>query len=180
MARCAALVAAGARENFVWARLGDVAAEFMAAIRDEEVYVACADGEIVGVAALYRPGSFVHYLFVDKAWRSRGLGGDLLAVVGALASSPVSLKVDAENLRAREFYEREAWSPSRKAVTRTARAGCGWAGPTSAAADAVACAARLETAGPVAQKVAYDFETRPHPSSGDPRLRRHSSADDRC
>jgi GNAT superfamily N-acetyltransferase len=105
--RCAALVAAGARENFVWARLGDVAAEFMASVRDEEVYVACADGEIVGVAALYRPGSFVHYLFIEEAWRSRGLGGDLLAVVGSLASGPISLKVDAQNLRAREFYERE-------------------------------------------------------------------------
>jgi GNAT superfamily N-acetyltransferase len=105
--RCAALVDTGARENFVWARLGDVAAEFMAYVRDEEVYVACADGEIVGVAALYRPGNFVHYLFVARGWRSRGLGGDLLAVVGSLAGGPISLKVDAQNLRAREFYERE-------------------------------------------------------------------------
>lgn len=107
MGECAALVARGARENFVWARLGDVAVEFMTASRDEEVYVALAGGEIIGVAALYRPGNFVHYLFVDEGWRSQGVGGDLLAVVGTLAGGPISLKVDAQNLRAREFYERE-------------------------------------------------------------------------
>ena len=107
LAHCAALVARGAKENFVWARLGNVAAEFMAYSRDEEVYVACDAGEIVGVAALYRPGNFVHYLFVETGWRSQGIGGDLLAVVGSLAGGPISLKVDAANLRAREFYERE-------------------------------------------------------------------------
>jgi GNAT superfamily N-acetyltransferase len=84
-----------------------VAAEFLAYSHDEEVYVARADGRIVGVCALYRPGNFVHYLFVETGWRSHGIGGDLLAVVGSLAGGPISLKVDAENYRAREFYERE-------------------------------------------------------------------------
>lgn len=107
LADCAALVDRGARDNFVWARLGNVAAEFMAAARDEEVYIARDGVDIVGVAAFYRPGNFIHYLFVDDGWRSRGIGGDLLAVVGSLAGAPVSLKVDAQNLRAREFYERE-------------------------------------------------------------------------
>jgi GNAT superfamily N-acetyltransferase len=107
LAACAGLVARGARENFTWARLGNVAAEFMANARDEEVYVACEGDQIVAVAALFRPGNFVHYLFVETGWRSRGIGGDLLAVVGSLAGGPISLKVDAENFRAREFYERE-------------------------------------------------------------------------
>ncbi|HET9159867.1 MAG TPA: GNAT family N-acetyltransferase [Caulobacteraceae bacterium] len=107
LAECANLVARGAKENFVWAHLGNVAAEFMANSRDEEVYVASADDQIIGVCALFRPGNFVHYLFVESGWRSRGVGGDLLAVVGSLAGGPISLKVDAENHRARDFYERE-------------------------------------------------------------------------
>lgn len=86
---------------------GDVASQFMAASRDEEVYVACEAGDLIGVASLYRPGDFIHYLFVDRDRRCSGVGADLLAVVGSLADGPVSLKVDAENMRARAFYERE-------------------------------------------------------------------------
>jgi hypothetical protein len=71
LAECAQLVARGARENFVWARLGDVAVEFMTASRDEEVYVARAGGEIIGVAALYRPGNFVHYCSSFRAGAAR-------------------------------------------------------------------------------------------------------------
>ncbi|MDB5453574.1 MAG: acetyltransferase [Caulobacteraceae bacterium] len=111
LAACAALVARGARENFNWAQLGNVAAEFMTASRDEEVYVACDGGQIIAVAALYRPGNFVHYLFVETGWSSCGIGGDLLAVVGSLSGGPLSLKVDAQNMRAREFYEREGLVP---------------------------------------------------------------------
>lgn len=104
---CANLVARGARETFTWMKLGDVALEFMAHTRDEEVYVAIDGGVIVGVAALYRPNSFVHYLFVEAGHRSTGVGGDLLAVVGSLADAPISLKVQIMNLRGRAFYERE-------------------------------------------------------------------------
>jgi GNAT superfamily N-acetyltransferase len=84
-----------------------VAVEFLHASRDEEIYVALDGERIIGVAALYRPGNFVHYLFVEKGYRSLGVGGDLLAVVGTLSGGPISLKVDAMNLRARDFYERE-------------------------------------------------------------------------
>ena len=104
-------MAQGARETFTWLKLGDTAAEFLQHARDEEVYVATFGGRIVGVASLYRPGSFIHYLFVEKEWRSRGVGGDLLAVVGSLANGPISLKVQARNLRGRAFYEREGLVP---------------------------------------------------------------------
>lgn len=107
VAECAGLVARGAQDNFTWAKLGNVAAEFMAYARDEEIYVASEGGQIIGVCAFYRPGNFIHYLFVETGWRSQGIGGDLMAVVGSLAGGPISLKVDAENHRARDFYERE-------------------------------------------------------------------------
>ena len=82
--------------------------DFLQAARSEEVYVAVEDGRILGLAAFYRPQNFLHSLYVDV--RNRGIGKRLLDHVSAVASGPVSLKVQAPNKLAQLFYEREGFT----------------------------------------------------------------------
>jgi ribosomal protein S18 acetylase RimI-like enzyme len=82
--------------------------EFLRAVRDEEIYVAVEDGRIVGLAGFYRPMRFIHSLYVTD--RGRGIGKALLDVLGAVAGGPISLKVQAQNLRAQAFYAREGFT----------------------------------------------------------------------
>jgi len=82
--------------------------DFLRAAREEEVYVAIEAGRLLGLAAFYRPQNFLHSLYVDA--RGRGVGRRLLNHVLLVAEpGPVSLKVQAPNLRAQAFYEREGF-----------------------------------------------------------------------
>ena len=81
--------------------------DFLRAARDEEIYVAVEDGRILGLAGFYRPQDFLHSLYVAE--RGRGVGKALLDHVSASASGPLSLKVQAPNLRAQAFYRREGF-----------------------------------------------------------------------
>jgi ribosomal protein S18 acetylase RimI-like enzyme len=81
--------------------------DFLRAASDEEIYVAVEHGRILGVAAFYPPQNFLHSLYVDD--RGRGVGKALLDHVAARADGPLSLKVQAPNLRAQAFYRREGF-----------------------------------------------------------------------
>jgi ribosomal protein S18 acetylase RimI-like enzyme len=81
--------------------------DFLRAAQEEEIFVAVEDGAIVGLAALYRPQNFLHSLYVES--RGRGVGKALLDRVAADAAGPLSLKVQAPNVRAQAFYRREGF-----------------------------------------------------------------------
>jgi GNAT superfamily N-acetyltransferase len=81
--------------------------DFLRAAREEEVYVATDGGRIVGIAALFRPQNFLHSLYVEA--RGAGVGKALLDHVASLADGPLSLKVQAPNVRAQAFYRREGF-----------------------------------------------------------------------
>jgi GNAT superfamily N-acetyltransferase len=108
LGRCADLYVKVLRETFTWLPPDRHREEdFLRAAREEEIYVAVAGGEILGLAALYRPQSFLHSLYVDV--RGRGVGAALLDLVTARADGPLSLKVQEPNARARAFYAREGF-----------------------------------------------------------------------
>jgi GNAT superfamily N-acetyltransferase len=99
-----------ANQAMPWlARETQDAAAFLAAAADETVWVAAAEGRLVGLAALYAPDSFLHMLFVDAAWQGRGVGRALLDTVAAAAAGPLSLKVQHRNAAARRFYARSGF-----------------------------------------------------------------------
>ena len=83
------------------------AADFLEHAREEEVYAAFEAGELLGIAAFYRPANFLHSLYVER--RGRGVGKALLNHVCRTADGPVSLKVQEANVRARAFYRREGF-----------------------------------------------------------------------
>lgn len=81
--------------------------EFLASVRDEEIYVAVEGGRILGIAGFYRPLNFLHSLYVAE--RGRGVGKLLIDHLSAIADGPISLKVQEPNRRAQAFYEREGF-----------------------------------------------------------------------
>lgn len=106
---CADLYVRVLRDTFTWQPAERHRREdFLQAARSEEIYVAAEDGRILGLAAFYRPQNFLHSLYVDD--RRRGIGKALLDHVSAVASGPVSLKVQAPNKLAQLFYEREGFT----------------------------------------------------------------------
>jgi ribosomal protein S18 acetylase RimI-like enzyme len=81
--------------------------DFLRAAKDEEVFVAVDHGQIIGIAAFFRPQNFLHSLYVDA--RGGGVGKALLDHIRASTDAPISLKVQAPNLRAQAFYRREGF-----------------------------------------------------------------------
>jgi GNAT superfamily N-acetyltransferase len=106
---CAALYEKVLAETFTWVRPDRLptAEDFISDAEDEDVYVALVDDELVGIAAFDASANFLHSLFVAR--RGHGVGKALLDHVSARANGPVSLKVQAPNLRAESFYRREGF-----------------------------------------------------------------------
>lgn len=109
LAACADLYVKVLRETFTWLPPERHRREdFLRSAADEEIYVAVDGGRIVGLAGFYPPQSFLHSLYVDR--RGVGVGKALLDHVAARAKAPLSLKVQAPNLRAQAFYRREGFA----------------------------------------------------------------------
>ena len=81
--------------------------DFLRAAPEEEIYVAIEGDRIVGIAGFFRPQNFLHSLYVES--RRRGIGKALLDHVARMADGPLSLKVQAPNLKAQAFYRREGF-----------------------------------------------------------------------
>ena len=103
---CAALYERVGNATFVWRpKNWFKAADFLQFAKDEMVYLAEANGQMLGILSLYRPERFVHCLYVDLPAQGLGVGTALLAHAGKEARGPLSLKVDAPNTRALAFYK---------------------------------------------------------------------------
>ena len=105
---CADLYVRVLAETFTWLPPDRHQREdFLRAAKEEEIYVAVEKARVLGLAAFFRPQNFLHSLYVDT--REHGVGKALLAHVAAQADGPISLKVQAPNLRAQAFYRREGF-----------------------------------------------------------------------
>lgn len=108
LAVCAELYVRVLTDTFTWVPPERHRAEdFLAAARNEEIFVAIEANRIVGLAALYAPQAFLHSLYVTE--RGRGIGKALLHHVIAAAGDRLSLKCQAANKGAQAFYVREGF-----------------------------------------------------------------------
>ena len=67
--------------------------------------VAVAAGAVIGMLATYP--TTIDQLFLDPAWKGRGVGKALLAEAKRLAPGGFTLWANTANAPAREFYERQ-------------------------------------------------------------------------
>ena len=99
-----------------WAPADELTAEAIRpSFEAEEVYVAIRLWRIVGFASWYRPDNFLHSLFVRTP--GRGVGSALLAHVGGLVETPLTLKCSEHNVAALAFYDRKGWTEIERGVT---------------------------------------------------------------
>ena len=105
---CADLYVRVLSETFTWlAPERHRREDFLRAAKEEEIYVAVEGTRLLGLAAFFRPQNFLHSLYIEA--RGGGIGKALLDHVAAQADGPLSLKVQAPNLRAQAFYRREGF-----------------------------------------------------------------------
>ena len=83
------------------------------AILKSEVYVAESDNTVVGFIGLQ--DDFIAGLFIDRNFRSQGIGKQLLDKVKQHHDS-VSLLVYADNIRAFAFYEGKGFAAVRRSL----------------------------------------------------------------
>ena len=79
----------------------------------KEVYVAESDNAVVGFIGLQ--DDFIAGLFIDRNFRSQGIGKQLLDKAKQHHDS-LSLLVYADNIRAFAFYEREGFAAVRRSL----------------------------------------------------------------
>jgi len=102
---CAALYERVGNATFTWRpKNWFKAADFLRFAKEEIVFVAEANGRILGLLSLFGPESFVHCLYVEAEAQGLGVGSALIAHVGRDSRHPLSLKVDEPNKRALTFY----------------------------------------------------------------------------
>lgn len=82
-------------------------AYFCAQLRERECQVAVQDDNAVGFA-IFGDG-WLHHLYVDPAWQSRGIGTALLSAAKSRSEIGLQLWAFQANTGARRFYERHAF-----------------------------------------------------------------------
>ena len=88
-----------------------VLSDFEASTREEDLFVAEVAGRIRGLVAMYRPGCFVHHLYVDPGYHRQGIGLALLALALRHCGGTGELKCDEANRTAHTFYLAAGWRP---------------------------------------------------------------------
>ncbi|MCB9892874.1 MAG: GNAT family N-acetyltransferase [Planctomycetes bacterium] len=98
------------RETFHWTdpalfRLED----FDLQTEGESLLLAEMDGTIAGFISWWPPENFVHHLYVDSAFKRRGIGRALLDTVLESLDGPARLKCQTRNEQAVRFYKARGW-----------------------------------------------------------------------
>jgi ribosomal protein S18 acetylase RimI-like enzyme len=99
------------REAFHWNdpaiyRLED----FDAQTEGERMLVGEIDGEVAGFISWWAPENFIHHLYIDAAFKRRGLGRALLDACLQCMERPAQLKCVSRNAPALAFYKALGWN----------------------------------------------------------------------
>jgi ribosomal protein S18 acetylase RimI-like enzyme len=76
---------------------------------DEDIWVATRNNEIAGFMAVWPTDAFIHHLYIDAAYRGKGIGKTLLALAAQTYPAPLILKCLVKNEPAVQFYRALNW-----------------------------------------------------------------------
>ncbi|MBV9418701.1 MAG: GNAT family N-acetyltransferase [Alphaproteobacteria bacterium] len=130
VAEAAQLYVRSGRHAFTWRAPGHFKAEdFIRFAEEEEVWLALMGGDapersreaarqsnneaanlpLLGILSVFRPGRFIHCLYVDPDAQGLGVGRALVERVRKDVGGPLTLKLDVPNRKAIAFYESTGW-----------------------------------------------------------------------
>lgn len=82
---------------------------FEDATEGEKIYAAFLGGKLAGLASVWEPDRFIHYLFVDLSARHKGVGAALVSRLAEIYGPPLTLKCLVKNEGAMAFYRATGW-----------------------------------------------------------------------
>ena len=74
----------------------------------EHLYVATLDGSVVGIASVWEPDCYIHFLFVDSQIRNHRIGSTLISRLYEIYGS-LTLKCLVANKVGMAFYRATGW-----------------------------------------------------------------------
>ncbi len=83
--------------------------DFKNALTGEVVYEAIADEETIAFISFWEPDNFIHYLFVNPLYQSKGIGLQLITYLSEIYGKPLGLKCLLENADAVRFYKKNGF-----------------------------------------------------------------------
>ena len=83
--------------------------DFDSVTKDEQIWVAEDEGELLGFASVWVVDDFLHSLYVAPAHQGKRVGKALLEKVQAEFVAHGTLKCLVKNVSAFEFYQRHGW-----------------------------------------------------------------------
>ncbi len=83
--------------------------DFRRFAQEEEVWLALMGEALVGTLSIFRPGNFVHCLYVDPDAQGLGVGRPLVDPVRRVVGGAWTRRFDLPNRRAIAFYEATGW-----------------------------------------------------------------------
>ena len=87
---------------------------FEEATEGEQLYAAFLGERLAGLASIWEQDAFVHFLFVDKGARHKGVASALIQLLSSAYDQPLTLKCLLENESAMAFYRATGWKEIEK------------------------------------------------------------------
>lgn len=97
-------------ETFTWMPDGTFKLrDFFPDTLGEEIYVILDGNDIAGFISIWVADNFIHHLYIDSKYQSKGYGKKLLQHALKTIGRPAGLKCVVQNKRAVEFYKKQGW-----------------------------------------------------------------------
>lgn len=91
--------------------------DFKIALTGEVVYEAIAERETIAFISFWEPDNFIHYLFVNPLYQSKGIGLQLITHLSEVYGKPLGLKCLSENADAVRFYKKNGFYEKYRGTT---------------------------------------------------------------
>jgi ribosomal protein S18 acetylase RimI-like enzyme len=96
--------------TFTWSNASKFElSDFDIQTKDEVIYVALSDEQVIGFVSVWAIDNFVHHLYVDERFFNQKVGTLLLKTVIEKFGLPIRLKCDENNSKAISFYSKRGF-----------------------------------------------------------------------
>lgn len=92
------------KQTFYWLDDSHFKTSFEEDTKDETIFVATVNEKVVGFISIWEEDGFVHHLYIEDQYQSRGIGKLLLDHILEISAFNLTLKCLKKNKKAIKFY----------------------------------------------------------------------------